>query len=155
MNAGDAFEVNRWYQRCDENVTDELHCSGEACEDALSVVAYLVTETRKAEREVSFTMVKTQVDLVEDHKLPKLKLLAAVTGNRLKGDVIKEHSIHFHKTFRWSDSTTVIPWIRSSNVKQPSFVANCVAETLDTSSVNKWHFYCGCEESSRFKNERN
>ena len=128
-----------------------MHVFDEASEDALSVVAYIVTETRKAEREISVIMVKKQQVSVKDHTNPKLEFLAAVTGNRLKGAVIKEHSIHFHKTFMWSDSTTVIQWIWSSNVKQPSFVVNCVAEVLDTSTVDKWHFIAGVKNPANLR----
>ncbi|XP_075239345.1 uncharacterized protein LOC142334902 [Convolutriloba macropyga] len=66
--------------------------------------------------------------------------MAAVTGNRLKDAIIKEHSLHFHKTFMWSDSAAVIQWIRSINVKQPTFVANRVAEKLEISTVDEWHY---------------
>ena len=58
----------------------------------------------------------------------------------------KEHSIHFHKVFMWSDSTTVIQWIRSSNEKRPTFVANRVAEILDTSTVDVWHHEEGAKK---------
>ena len=44
-----------------------------------------------------------------------------------------------------SASTTVIQWIRSSNEKQPTFVANRVAEILDTSTVDEWHHVEGAK----------
>ena len=88
-------------------------------------------------------MGKAGVAPVKHHTIPKLKLLAAVTGNRLKDAIITEHSLHFHKTFMWSDFTTLIHWIRSSNVKQPTFVANRVAEILNTSGVDEWHYLAG------------
>ena len=80
---------------------------------------------------------------MKHHTIPKLELMAALTGNRLKDAIIKEHSIHFHKIYMWSDSTTVIQWIRSSNEKQPTFVANRVAEILDSSTVDEWHHVAG------------
>ena len=43
----------------------------------------------------------------------------------------------------WSDSTTVIQWIRSSNEKQPIFVAKRVAKIFDTSTVDDWHHIPG------------
>ena len=47
----------------------------------------------------------------------------------------------------WSDSTTVIQWIRSSNVKEPTIVANCVAERLDSSTVDEWHYIAGLKNA--------
>ena len=137
LNDGEYFEVSRCYQTSNENVTNELHIFGDASEDPFCAVPYLVTETKKAEREVSFIMGKARVALVKHHTTPKLELMAAVTGNRLNDAIeIEEHSLHFHKTFMWSDSITVIQWIRSSNVKQPTSVANRVAEILDTSTLD-------------------
>ena len=88
-------------------------------------------------------MVKAPVAPVKHHSIPKLELMAAVTGNRWKDAIIKENSLLFHKKFRWSDSKTIIPWIKSSNVKQPIFLANRVAEILDTSTVDEWHYIAG------------
>ena len=69
--------------------------------------------------------------------------MAVVTGNRLKDAIIKEHSLHFYKTFMWPHSTTVFQWIRSSNVRPPTFVANRVAEILDTSTVDEGQYIAG------------
>ena len=122
--AGESFEVTRRYQTSSESVRNELHVFGDASEDAFCAVAYVVTEKVNADRKVSFIMGKARVAPVKHQKIPKLELMAAITGNRLKDSIMKEHSIHFHKVYMWSDSTTVIQWIRSSNEKQPTFVAN-------------------------------
>ena len=137
LNSSEAFEVPRWYQTSSEKVRNELHVFGDASEDAFCAVAYVVTEDSNQCRKTSFIMGKARVAPVKHHTIPKLELMAAITGNRLKDSILKEHSIHFHKVYMWSDSTTVIQWIRSSNEKQPTFVANRVAEILDTSTVDK------------------
>ena len=98
-----------------ESLRNELHVFGDASEDAFCAVAYIVTENENADRKVSFIMGKARVAPVKNHTIPKLELMTAVTGNRLKDSIMKEHSIHFHKICMWSDSTTVIQWIRSSN----------------------------------------
>ena len=120
-----------------ESLRNELHVFGDASEDAFCAVAYIVTENENADRKVSFIMGKARVAPIKHHTIPKLELMAAVTGNRLKDSKMKEHSIHFHKVYMWSDSTTVIQWIRSSNEKQPTFVANRVAEIMDSSTVDE------------------
>ena len=43
----------------------------------------------------------------------------------------------------WSDSTTVLQWLRNSDKKQPTFVANRVAEVLDSSTVDQWRHIAG------------
>ena len=145
LNAGESFEVNRWYQTSSESVRNELHVFGDASEDAFGAVAYVVTEKVNADRKVSFIMGKARAAPVKHHTIPKLELMAAITGNRLKDSIMKEHSIHFHKVYMWSDSTTVIQWIRSSIEKQPTFVANRVAEILDSSTVDEWHHVAGAK----------
>ena len=99
LNAGEAFEVPRWYRTTSENVRNELPVFGDASEDAFFAVAYVVTQDVKNDREFSFIMGKARVAPVKHHTIPKLELMAALTGNRLKDSIMKEHSIHFHKVY--------------------------------------------------------
>ena len=96
LNSGEAFDVQRWYQTSSESVRNELHVFGDASEDAFCAVAYVVTEDVNQDRKVSFIMGKTRVAPVKHHTIPKLELMAAITGNRLKDSIMKEHTIHFH-----------------------------------------------------------
>ena len=72
--------------------------------------------------------------------------MTALIENRLKNSIMKEHLIHFHKVYLWPDSTTVNQWIRDE--KQPTFVANRIAETLDLSTVGEWHHVAGAKNAA-------
>ena len=42
--------------------------------------------------------------------------------------------------FFWSDSSTALQWISSSDKRLPVFVANRVAEIIDCSNFEQWNF---------------
>ena len=71
--------------------------------------------------------------------IPKLELQASLPAARLRKEVEKALSLETSKTFMWSDSTTVLQWIHSLD-KQPVFVANRVAEILDFTTTDEWHY---------------
>ena len=57
---------------------------------------------------------------------------------RMKDQVVKEHEMKINSCSFWLESTTVLQWIHSSHRKQQVFVANRVAEILDTIDVSQW-----------------
>ena len=75
--------------------------------------------------------------------IPRLEIQAAVMAVRLKEQIVKEHQTKFHSCNLWTDSTTVLQWIHSSHRKQQVFVANRVAEILDTTNVSQWNHVSG------------
>ena len=94
-------------------------------------------------RHVSFAMGKARVAPMKHHTIPELELMAAVTATRLKQMLLKEHECNFSGIFMWTDSTTVLQWIRNNDKKQPVFVANRVAEILDSTTVDQWNHIDG------------
>ena len=88
-------------------------------------------------------MGEARVAPIKHHTIPKLELMAALTANRLKHLIIREHSIEFQTKFVWSESTSVLQWLQNSDNKQPTFVANRLAEILDTSTVDEWRLISG------------
>ena len=75
--------------------------------------------------------------------IPRLELQAAVMAVRLKEQIVKEPEMKIHSCNFWTDSTTVLQWIHSSHRKQQVFVANRVAEILDTTDVSQWNHVSG------------
>ena len=71
--------------------------------------------------------------------------MAAVTVNRIKDLILKEHRISFASIYLWSDSTTVLQLLRKSNKKQPTFVDNRVAEILDSPTVVQLRHIAGAD----------
>ena len=72
-------------------------------------------------------------------KIPRLELQAAVMAVRLKEHIVKEHESKIRSCNLWTESTTVLQWIHSSHRKQQMFVANRVAEILDSTDVSQWN----------------
>ena len=68
---------------------------------------------------------------------PKLELQAALLASRLKDDIEKDLTLSISKVFMWTDSTRVHQWLNSTS-KQPVFVANRVAEILESTSIDQW-----------------
>ena len=69
--------------------------------------------------------------------IPRLELQAAVMAVRMKEQIVKEHEMKINSYSFWSDSTTVLQWIHSSYRVQHVFVANRVAEILNTTDVSQ------------------
>ena len=68
----------------------------------------------------------------------KMEMQAAVFGVRLREPILEEHDIEVNRFIHWTDSTTVLHWLHASNNKQPVFVANRNAETLENSTTDQW-----------------
>jgi transposase InsO family protein len=130
------FTIPRQYF---ENKVNEqqLHVFADASLEAMCAVVYL-RGTHENETQVSFVVGKARVSPFRSQTIPKLELQAAVIACRLHMLVSDELDFNKMSTVFWSDSTTVLQWIKGSHKKQPVFVANRVAEILEHSSVDQW-----------------
>ena len=72
--------------------------------------------------------------------IPRLELQAALTGARLADSITKELASHFHRRIFWSDSRTVLCWIRSDPRSYQVFVANRLGEIDELTDNNTWRW---------------
>ena len=115
----------------------ELHVFADASKDTMCAVAYLRSKPKEYSADLAFVIGKCSVAPMRHLSIPRLELQAAVMAVRLKEQIVKEHEMKINSCSFWSDSTTVLQWIHSSHRKQQVFVANRVAEILDTTDVSQ------------------
>ena len=125
----------RYFNR--ERDKTELHVFADASEDTMCAVAYLRSQPKEYSADLAFVIGKCRVAPMRNLSIPRLELQAAVMAVRSKEQIVKEHEMRISSCSFWSDSTTVLQWIHSSHRKQQVFVANRVAEILDTTDVSQ------------------
>ena len=134
--------IKRSYFR---NMTEipELHIFGDASQDAFSAVAFLrcrvVQPGGNHETELSFVFGKARVAPMKALSIPKLELQAALLAARLKELICKALTFEISSIFLWTDSTTVLQWLQSTQ-RQPAFIANRVGEILDNTTSDQWNY---------------
>ena len=109
----------------------------------MCALAYLRSQPKEYPADLAFVIGKGRVAPMRHLSIPRFELQAAVKAVRLKEQIVKEHEMKINSCSFWSDSTTVLQWIHSSHRKQQVFVANRVAEILDTTDVSQWKHVSG------------
>ena len=114
--------------RFDEYPEDiEVHIFGNASELAFCSVGYLRFKYEDGSVKCVFVIAKTRVAPTKKLSIPRLELQAAVLCvriMRLASVIIKEHDYKFSSIHFWSDSATVLHWIRGVSTRHPSFIVN-------------------------------
>ena len=110
----------------------------------MCVVAYLLgTFNDYQPPYVVFVLGKCRVAPMMQTTIPKLELQASLIAARLKTSVTSELELKINACVMWTDSSTALQWIQSSQKKQPIFVANRVAEILEHTTVDQWRHVPG------------
>lgn len=115
----------------------QLHVFVDASSQAFAAVAYYrVVCGNKVT--VSFVCSKTKCSPLKYISIPRLELQAAVLGVRLAKSILQNQTVNVNETYYWSDSTTVLFWIRNEKRQFKQFVANRIAEILESSKSENW-----------------
>ncbi|XP_075239281.1 uncharacterized protein LOC142334838 [Convolutriloba macropyga] len=85
-------------------------------------------------------MGKASVAPIKRKTIPNLELQAAVYAAQLTQFVREGHDIHINETVFWSDSTTVLYWLRTPEIHHHIFVTNRLAKILDVSTAYDWNY---------------
>ncbi|XP_055623063.1 uncharacterized protein LOC129766521 [Toxorhynchites rutilus septentrionalis] len=135
------LEIPRCYSTKLSNPSKiELHVFMDASEDAFAAAAAYIRVECNQEVDISLITAKTRVAPTKGMTIPRLELQAAVLGTRLANTVKMETRLKFDKQVMWSDSTTVLAWIRSDHKKYKQFVQNRLGEILESTTVMDWRW---------------
>ncbi|XP_058508983.1 uncharacterized protein LOC131475122 [Solea solea] len=118
----------------------DLHIFCDASERAYGSVAYLRTEDAQNEVHVSFVLARSRVAPKKQLSMPRLELSAALTGAQLASVLHTELTLPISRIMLWSDSTTVLHWIKSESCHYKVFVGTRVAEIQNLTEVSHWRY---------------
>ncbi|XP_017468636.1 PREDICTED: uncharacterized protein LOC108360729 [Rhagoletis zephyria] len=117
----------------------EMHVFVDASENAYSAVCYL-RYNNKGTVDCALVGSKAKVAPLKMLSIPRLELQAAVLGARLAAGVLASHTLHIQRQTFWTDSRTVLAWIRSDHRRYSQFVAFRVSELLELTEVKDWRW---------------
>ncbi|KAL0156947.1 hypothetical protein M9458_048193, partial [Cirrhinus mrigala] len=118
----------------------ELHVFCDASERAYGSVAYLRLQDEEGKIHTSFVMARSRVAPKRQLSMPRLELCGALTGAQLAKLLLTEITLPIHNTILWTDSTTVLTWIKSESCHYKVFVGTRVAEIQELTSSDNWRY---------------
>ena len=117
----------------------QLHIFCDASLRAYAAVAYLRSEIH-GRTHLSLIMSKSRVSPKKPMTVPRLELQAALLGARIAVTITKELEFDFEARVFWSDSTTILQWLRTDAREKQMFVANRLAEIGELTKVDEWRW---------------
>ncbi|CAK1596115.1 unnamed protein product [Parnassius mnemosyne] len=118
----------------------QVHVFSDASESAYATAVYWRATTPDGQVYVSLVMAKAKVAPLKVTSIPRLELQAAVMGSRVAAAVIQEHHVKPEAVTYWTDSKTVLTWIKKGSRSYKPFVAHRIAAIEDNSKVDDWRW---------------
>ncbi|XP_005167247.1 uncharacterized protein [Danio rerio] len=123
-----------------EGMQRTIHIFCDASERAYGSVAYLCTLDQHNQTHVAFVMARSRVAPRKQISMPRLELCGALTGAQLAKLLSKELSIPARDVVLWTDSTTVLSWLKSDSCRYKVFVGTRIAEIQDLALESCWRY---------------
>lgn len=145
--------IPRWYGTTSQDDV-QMHVFMDASEEAYSAVIYFRVKNQQ-NLHCALVASKARVAPIRSLTVPRLELLAALTGVRLANSIKNSISIQVSRIVYWCDSLTVLGWITSDTRNYKQFVASRVCEILESSDAQQWRWiptsYNVADDSTRMK----
>ena len=120
------IEIKR-YLKLDQDDDWELHIFCDASRSGYGAVAYIRLNNEKRDVEVIFASAKSKTTPVKSIAIPRLELLAACVGVKLKKKLVPALNGEKQRIIFWTDSRNVLHWIKNCGKYYKTFVANRIA----------------------------
>jgi hypothetical protein len=140
LNFVEEIKIPRWYSPLLQASDDtQLHLFADSSEISFAAVAYLRFQS-KDDLSVAFVASKTRIAPQEPLSIPRLELQTALLATRLSKTLRHELPFLIHRVVLWSDSQTVLGWLRSTHRRYSAFVSHRIGEILEFSEINDWRW---------------
>lgn len=153
-----SLRIPRWYHNADswtqcypvsigidssaESIVDrQLHIFCDASIKAYAAVVYWRFTRIDGNVLICFAASKSRVTPLRPVSVPRLELQGALTASRLADSLQREHkNMKRDKRYFWTDSQTVLQWIRSDPRSYKPYVAHRLGEIDELTSVSEWRY---------------
>ncbi|KFD60490.1 hypothetical protein M514_27326 [Trichuris suis] len=133
------LKIPRWYGiRIDTSML-QLHVFADASTIAFGAVSY-IRMINGSDVHVSLVMAKSRLAPKRPLTIPRMELQAVVTAVRLGAAIAAQLKMPSADITYWTDSTTVLHWISSTNMKFDVFIGNRIAEVLEEAEPKQWRY---------------
>ncbi len=123
------------------NLQGSLHIFSDASEKAYAAVAYLLTPALgEGLPHSALVAAKAHVAPRKKCSIPRLELMAAVLGTKLRRMVLTALKVPVIRVFHWTDSTTVLYWVNDDTQRFQKFVANRLDKLRDRTTLEEWRY---------------
>ena len=138
----DKFEVSRCMKPTGfgEVTSAQLHHFCDSSEHGYGTVTYLLLKNKNMEVHSAFVMGKARVAPLKCVTIPRMELIAATMASRIDMLWRKELQMALLDSVFWTDSTSVLKYIRNETSRFKVFVANRVTQILKVSCSAQWRY---------------
>ena len=131
--------VPRTFQDLTTSVENQLYVFEDASKSGIRAICYLHTRINNIYF-ISFVMGKSHVAPMKPMSTPRMELSAVVVAVRLATFVQRELDLYLTETVFWSDSTTVLSYLRNTSKRRSVFKTNRINLICEFSSVDQWRW---------------
>ncbi|XP_054264933.1 uncharacterized protein LOC128987883 [Macrosteles quadrilineatus] len=135
-----SFTIPRCYFNVKTIEEVELHTFVDASEEAYAAVSYLRHGCARGTYKTMLVMARAKVAPLKQTTIPRLELQAPVLGCRIACSIIKDIDLTISRQIFWSDSVTVLHWLKSDPRQFKQYVSNRIGEIQDLSKPEEWRW---------------
>ena len=121
-------------------VSRQIHSFSDACTTGYGQMSYLRMENERGDIHCAFLMGKARVAPVKIMTIPRLELTAATVSVRVGEMIARELDEPVESKLYWTDSTTVLNYIRNEKKRFHVFVANRAQTIRDATNPLQWRY---------------
>lgn len=136
--------ANTSLPRCHPHYSDaanlQLHVFVDASETAFAAALYWRAQAPDGLITTSLILGKSKVAPLKVTSIPRLELQAAVMGSYMATAVVEEHDRKPQSVTYWTDSRTVLTWLKTGARSYKPYVAHRIAAIEENSKLSDWRW---------------